>query len=219
MNQRRWISVGILLSVLLALLIVLFPKRGDAQDRSARERLDQLLGQDQPRLQDLMPAVPMLPQLPPQLSPERLAEEPFFKAFPDFQSLIQKLPHAVEVIETPQAYQLKVPVASEAEAEKVQVKVLPHQIEVSGESGQGGMTSHFMQSFTTSQAVDPDRIKRELQGQQLVITIPKKTGGAALEPSTPVPFTPLPEVKPAPLSAPLNERELDRLTPQKPVVI
>jgi hypothetical protein len=104
----------------------------------------------------------------------------------------------VSVRETESAYEIRVPLADAEDAERVTLDVTPHHIRVSGQTGvqadEGhtpspgvSVTSSFLQSFDTSREVLPDQVSRRLErdGSQLelMITIPKKAGSAAGEPT------------------------------------
>lgn len=154
-------------------------------ESSARQKLDNLLGQ-------APESVPLAP-IPQAEEAQRLPDwfgKPSLFGLP--------MPKAgVNVQETAEAYILRVPVATPGDADQVQVNVTPDRVEVSGQTGsqQGNLrsSSSFIQSFTTSQPVVPQKMSRKIEkvGEQneLVITIPKsgasKAGPQAASPALP----------------------------------
>jgi HSP20 family molecular chaperone IbpA len=213
MSKRR----GILLVVLagLALLGAFWFAFGrqDSAEWEARQKLDDMLGQGT-GTEGLQPTVPFpdrpdgsIPQMPEQL-PESSPQDPFQPPVRLFGFNIPMPKPAVDVKETPHAYELRVPLADPKDESGITLNVQPHRIEISGQSGSRkegvNFSSSFMQSFSTRQEVLPDKITRrtEQKGEDtaLVITIPKKSPGTISEPLPPA-STPIPPDPPE--SAPL----------------
>lgn len=124
--------------------------------------------------------------------------------------------------ETEKAYELRLPIDNPDDARNVSVEVSPHRVQVSGKrifrtpDGQQTGSSTFMQMFTTSAEVLPDKVTRIIEntdkGKQLVVTIPKKVPGQ--KPSTvETPITP--ETQDAP-EGELSPEVIKKLREMKP---
>lgn len=189
-NRKRplLLLVGLLLLAGLGFGLFLFRQAG-----SARDRITQALGEPY-TLND--PGV--RPQSP--ASPEWSAPS---DESPPGNGLLEGLPFpglpnsdGVSVQETDSAYQFRIPLTDASDADQVSVDVTPHHIRVSGQTSNGKEEDHtpgvsvissFTQSFDTPQEVLPDQVSRRLERNhsqvELIITIPKKGGGSASEPT------------------------------------
>ncbi|HEY9686465.1 MAG TPA: Hsp20/alpha crystallin family protein [Coleofasciculaceae cyanobacterium] len=218
MSKRRGILLAVLAGLALLAVLVIGLVQRNSPEWEARQKLDDLLGQGTSELQPTSP-FPERPDAGIHPMPEQLPKSPVQDPFqPPGRLFGFKLPlpkPAVDVTETPQAYELRVPLADPADESGIQLNVQPHRIEISGQSGSRktgvNFSTSFMQSFSTRQEVLPDKITRrtEQKGEDttLVITIPKKSPGTLSEPQPPskIPNQPdLPE--PAPL---LNPDSID----------
>jgi|GEM_PF-4917390 len=175
--------------VLLGLVGWMFRSLQDCQSQQARSRIEQSLGA--PSAQDLSREIPE-PELPhhpdllqdPERSPMGFSEIPSNPFGADAFSSND----GVKISEDKGAYHLSVPLANKNDANQVQLKVMPHHIEISGQTGTASdpnagpglsVTTSFMQSLETSQEVLPQKVKRELieqNGQSVLqVTVPKKT--------------------------------------------
>lgn len=195
MKQHR----GLLLALAAGLILLALVGLGwqNRQEVSARHKLDEILGPKTGNLfPDNSPALPD-PSMPDMNLPEppALGQLDAPNSFFGFNIPMPK--SGVEVKETPQAYELRIPLADPENESSIKLNVDPHRIEVAGQTGSksGGaqITSSFMQSFSTSSEVLPDKISRKTEKKgdntELVITIPKKTPGQLTEP-TPKPAKP-----------------------------
>jgi hypothetical protein len=168
MKSRGLILFILFAGILAILLYATFQEK--PQEAAARQHLNNLLGQanaDEPLSETQQPL--RLPEV----------DQSFF-GFP--------VPATdITVEETPSSYVLRIPLASAEDSSSVKLNVTPHRIEVSGQTGSKtegqSFSSSFMQAFSTNHEVMPDQVHRltEQHGKQteLVITIPKKSGGKA----------------------------------------
>jgi HSP20 family molecular chaperone IbpA len=182
----RPIVLGLLL---LGLVSWMFRSLQHCQSQQARSRIEQSLGA--PSAQELPQqlAEPELPHPPdllqdPERSPMGFSEIPSNP----FGSDAFSSNDGVKISEEKDAYRLSVPLADKSDANQIQLKVTPHHIEISGQTGTASnpnagpglsVTTSFMQSLETSQEVLPQKVKRELIEQDrqsvLQVTVPKKT--------------------------------------------
>ncbi len=198
MRNRRKVLLSLLAGFILLASSLAFNLRQSVGQMAAREKLDNLLGQDNP--EDSPPVVAPEDQNPfeaPQASPNQPGnqpenmengqlEPPTITGGSFFGLPMPLSGTGVDVQELADKYVLRIPLTDPQDASSVKLNVSPHRIEVSGQTGskENGATvnSSFMQSFTTSQEVNPDRISRhtEKHGEntELVVTIPKKTAGS-----------------------------------------
>jgi|GEM_PF-3000118 len=198
MKNRRKVLLSLLAGFILLASLLAFNLHQSIGQTAAREKLDSLLGQDNP--EDSPPiATPETqnPFEPPQASPNPpdtqsgnlengQPELPGITGGSFFGMPMPLSGAGVDVQELADKYVLRIPLADPQDASSIKLNVSPHHIEVSGQTGskENGATvnSSFMQSFTTSQEVNPDRISRhtEKNGEntELVVTIPKKTPGS-----------------------------------------
>lgn len=176
MNTRRfpaWLPLAGLGTVLGLLVFLSGRWEQGAQQSAARNHLDTVLGQANG-------------EAPPSDNP--LSSGP--AGFPEFNppsvfNLGLPQTDSVTIEESPQRYVLRVPLAEAEDSGDVQLKVTPHHIEISGQTGRQGQGGHyrssFMQAFTTPEEVMPDQVQRRTERREdkteLVITIPKKQVG------------------------------------------
>jgi len=179
--------------ILIGLVSWMFRGLQNCQSQQARSRIEQSLGA--PSTQDIPQELPV-PELPhppdllqdPERSPMGFSEIPSNP----FGSDAFSSNDGIQISEDKEAYRLSVPLADKSDANQVQLKVMPHHIEISGQTGttsdsNGGpglsVTTSFMQSLEISQEVLPQKVKRELieqNGQSVLkITVPKKTKSAS----------------------------------------
>jgi hypothetical protein len=166
MKNRGLIPGSIFAGIVVILIYASFQEK--PQEAVARQHLNDLLGQASPNEPLSSPQQPLkLPEV----------DQSFF-GFP--------MPTTdITVEETSSSYVLRIPLASAEDSSSVKLNVTPHRIEVSGQTGSKtegqSFSSSFMQAFSTHQEVIPDQVHRmtEQNGNQteLVITIPKKSGG------------------------------------------
>lgn len=181
-NLKFWV-VLLGLSGLLALAWYTVGNRADAKARASLNSI--LAGQRQtlkPSLDNPLGFSPF------SASPGRHFNKIFndlldeMNNMPEFHQLQGPKSSSVEITEQTDSYLVKVPISKAEDAEKIQVQVQPHQIQVSGQltrQTNGYYTSSsFMQSFATDAELEPDKVKRSVQENELVITIPKKQAGA-----------------------------------------
>jgi len=207
MSKRRNILL-IMGFGLLALTVALFLLvQHHESESAARQKLDTLLGQADETLPDQTdPFVPYPKTHPnsqapanPQIGSSPAPQSQGFLGLP-IPNPMESMPDSgVNVQESPTEYVLRIPLVNPADAKNVKVDVSPHRIEVSGKVGrqeQGvSFTSSFMQSFSTSQVVLPDKMTQKTvkvgDKTELVITIPKKPGGQPNLNPPPAPEAPL----------------------------
>ncbi len=172
------------------------------KDNQAKQKLDQLLGdsanppldqnQDALEPKDNAPSgKPLAPRSNAPGAAQSDSEEeegpltlPFAKAFPSWLDSVPGLSQVnIDVAETSQAYEVRVPIEHPEDARDVQVNVTPHRIEISGQvhygkpdSGFQG-TSSFMKSFNPGVEVLPSKVQRQVKQNTLLVIIPKKTPG------------------------------------------
>jgi HSP20 family molecular chaperone IbpA len=179
-------ALRIMLPLVALILVAGFLFNCAQPESSARHKLDNLLGEPS----EHMP--------PPAASEEAPASPDWFNK-PNFLGFT--MPEAVNVQETGSAYVLRVPIANPGDADQVQVNVSSSRIEVSGQTGSkhgnSSSSSSFFQSFTTSQAVLPNKMTKKVEKKgeqnQLVITIPKDP--QAPHAAKALPATPLPDLQ------------------------
>jgi len=213
MSIRRIILFCTLIACVLSLLALVWTHHGDeASEMAARQKLDNVLGPNDENLpgpdinpfaKDFSPHEPVSP--PAAKTPSE--NGPILPGFPNIPGLATlpnplggMLDNGVDVKESAEAYVIKVPINNPDDARNVKVNVETHHIEVSGQTGHqengASFSSSFMQSFSTSQALLPEKMtqKTEKKGNrtELVITIPKK------ERSQPNRQTPPATAQPAP---------------------
>lgn len=200
-KRRKILLIGIAGMLALFSLLVIGLRHG-SEDMAARQKLDNVLGQAEESSPETSPFTPYEPPAPPAPSTTPSAP-PGFPGFPLTNPTAGMPDSGVDVQEYPTEYVLRIPLTNPADARNVKVNVTPHHIEVSGKIGrreQGvSFTSSFVQSFSTSQTVLPNKVtqKTEKNGAKtdLVITIPKAHGG----PSNAAPLPPpAPEAPAAP---------------------
>ncbi len=175
MTRQRLLTGLLLGSLALSLTLALSHAGSRPLDRAARQKLDALLAQGEPQV---------VPD-PGQVTPPALPVQP------DVRSLFE-LMHAPEmdIQETPQAYEIRVPLDKPADAQNVTVDAEPHRIAVTVKSVRGGFSSSAMRATTTVAELLPARVKREtLTGPDgkltLLITVPKREAGGYLPPVVP----------------------------------
>lgn len=204
MNKSRKILLGLLAGFIVIATLLVLVMRQATGEYSAREKLNQMLGQTQPDLQNSDEAPPMPPPEAPPL-PNNSGGSFFGLPLP--------MPQAgVDVQETNSSYILRIPLADPKDASSIKLNITANRIEVSGQTGSKengtSVTSSFMQAFTTSQEVLPGQVSRRTEkngdNTQMVITIPKKQPGPGDDsqpPNTESPQQPQPdnnELPPAP---------------------
>ena len=215
MNKRR--NILLIMSLgLLAFVVALFIfVQHNETESVARQKLDSLLGQADETIPDQ--TEPFIPYPRPQTHPNppgnaQPQQEPGFLGLP-IPSLMQGMADSsVNVQESPTQYVLRIPLINPADAKNVKVDVSPNRIEISGKIGRqdqgASYTSSFMQSFSTSQTVLPEKMtqKTEKTGDktELVITIPKKPGA---QPNYNPPPTPEAPIAPQAPESPLPDEE------------
>jgi HSP20 family molecular chaperone IbpA len=183
--------------ILLGLLGWMFRGLQNCQAQQARTRIEQSLGNPSPQSLPQESPLSEFPSPSPDLLQDPERSPMGFPSMPanPFSELDSELgidADGVKINEDADAYRIDVPLANKADANEVQVKVSPHHIEVSGQTGsspksQSGpglsFTTSFMQSLDTSQEVLPQKVKRDLierNGQSVLhVTIPKKSKSAA----------------------------------------
>ena len=212
MSTRRKAALLIIAGLLALTLGSLLGLSNHSEESAARQKLDNLLGQAdtlpfaENRPSEHIPLEAPNLQAPPEnpnntpnatepLGSDPLASEPpGFLGLPIPNPLAGNVPDSgVDVQEYAANYVLRIPLTDPVDARNVKVNVTPHHIEVSGKIGrreQGvSFSSSFMQSFSTSQAVLPDKVTQAIQKTgsktDLVITVPKQhpgQGNSKLEP-------------------------------------
>jgi hypothetical protein len=204
MSKRRKVLLVLAAGVMALFAFLLLGWRHGSEDLAARQKLDNLLGQADE--QPLPPVSPFIPdERPAPLASAPPPEPPGFLGLPIPNPMsMSGIPDSgVEVQESPTGYVLRIPLTNPAEARNVKVNVSANHIEVSGKIGrqeQGvSFTSSFVQSFSTSQPVLPNKVtqKTEKNGAktELVIRIPKQsTGSSNIAPQPP----PAPQAPAAP---------------------
>lgn len=191
-SSTHWMIMSRLGLLLCAVLVF---QGCHSPESSARHQLDQLLGKNDPKLQQAPtaqePSDPMLRQMEQTLEHQHTLAQKLENLGSGISTAFQ-IP-SIDFKETEKAYELRVPVSRPEDAENVQLQVEPFHIQVAGQftTHPGGnshfsASSSFMKSFPTTQELLPTQITRTLQGKTLLITIPKKTPGSApISPSTP----------------------------------
>ncbi|MGE0199939.1 MAG: hypothetical protein AB7P76_03095 [Candidatus Melainabacteria bacterium] len=130
--------------------------------------------------------------LPPAQLPGQLAkpgtpgmQDGLFSGLPNWRLNIAQ--PDMQVNETPQAYEITVPLANNQNPDSVQAQASGQTIQIRGEQALGGEnggqswgTSTFVKSWTVPQPLRGDQITRRVDEKphQLVITIPKAAAGA-----------------------------------------
>ncbi|MCE3233842.1 MAG: hypothetical protein K0Q50_22 [Vampirovibrio sp.] len=188
MNKQKKILLSALAGVLLlAFLFGANPFQSPGES-AARQKLDHLLGQADESLPNLDSEQQAEQQSqPPEQEPS--AGLPGLQGGSFFGMPMPLSGAGVDVQELSDKYVLRVPLADPQDASSVKLNVSPHRIEISGQTGSkrdgASITSSFMQSFSTSQEVVPDRISKRTEQNgdeaELVITIPKKRNAPADE--------------------------------------
>lgn len=189
MSQRRTRLLWVLaISLVLGSGWLWFGVR-QAETDAARERVAQALGLpnalNDPTLSRPLQQQPELPES---------SELPFGQpgqAFDGLSSALGSSDNGVSVEETETAYQVHIPLAEASDASKVTVNVAAHHVQVSGQTGvhqrDTTITTTFMQSFSTSQEVLPEKVSRQIvkNGAQLelLVTVPKKQPGGGTAPA------------------------------------
>jgi hypothetical protein len=192
-------SVGLPAFMLVLTLLAfsgcsLFSESFQSHSPEARQKIDDLLGQDRevapqaqkpPATDDFDPNNPSGERSPEEnIMPDRLPDMPaagnLEHWFPSLSSLFSQ--DAIAVEEQPDRYIIQVPLASPDDARQVQVEVQPHHIQVSGKTGSkkqsASYSSSFLQSFQTSSEVLPSRVEQKVvahqQSSKLMVTVYKK---------------------------------------------
>ncbi len=199
MSKRRKAALLFFAGLLTLVLWSLLGLSNHTEETAARQKLDNLLGQA-----DTLPfaengpseRIPLdAPNENPNETPnttDPLGSNPLASAPPGFLGLPIPNPLAgnvpdsgVDVQEYAANYVLRIPLTDPADARNVKVNVTPHHIEVSGKIGRReqsvSFSSSFVQSFSTSQTVLPDKVTQAIQKTgsktELVITVPKQHPG------------------------------------------
>lgn len=196
MRNRRKVLMSLLAGIVLLASLLAFNLHQSSGQMGAREKLDNLLGPSDngedappmaaPESQDFPPNGFETQQPPPNQEEDPLAP-PAITGGSFFGMPMPLSGAGVDVQELGDRYVLRIPLADPQDATSVKLNVSPHRIEVSGQTGSkengASVNSSFMQSFTTAQEVNPDKITRrtEKNGEntELVITIPKKAAGSS----------------------------------------
>lgn len=200
MKRRRLIPIALTVIVLMAALLTFTNLNTHQVEHQARQKLDSLLGQQ------------TQPPLPLEEEPERFPPQGFQPVMPnrDNQEMessneldlsngqLPGLPFlipktSVDVQESPDQYTLRVPLAAAEDAHEIRLQVEPHHVEISGKTGtrhEGAMmTTSFMQSFSTSEELLPDKVRKKTEQHddltEMVIIIPKKRSGQVKNSSQP----------------------------------
>ena len=211
MNKRRKILLIVIAGAIALFAFLLNGLRHGSTDLAARQKLDQALGPEG-SLENNAEASPFTPDRPANPPAEDPLDNQLATAPPGFMGLPIPNPMSmspgvpdsgVDVQEYPGEYVVRIPLTTAADAHNVKVNVTPHHIELSGKIGrreQGvSFTSSFVQSFSTSQTVLPEKMTQKTikngDKLELVVTIPKQhTGQANASPLPP----PAPEAPAAP---------------------
>lgn len=216
----------IVLGVLLLVQTGCSTPEARREDAKAREKLDQILGDDAPenqpdhaqRHREEESARPHAPA--PQAAPSQEDDSedpltmPFSKAFPSWLDQMTSMGQpSIQVAETNSAYEIRIPIQQPDDARDVQVNVSPHHIEISGQVRYGQQdaafqgSSSFLKGFNTSSEVLPNKVQRQIKKNLLLVTIPKKT--PSLSPVKKQPkATPKPKDVYPPDADPLEEQQI-----------
>lgn len=184
MSPKKKILLSALAGFALLVLLLGVNPFQSSGDTAARHKLDRLLGQTEDAWPDLDPAQQSDPQQSQQPEQEPSTGLPSLQGGSFFGMPMPLSGAGVDVQELADKYVLRIPLADPQDASSVKLNVDPHRIEVSGQTGskRDGTTvsSSFLQTFSTSQEVLPDRVSRKTEQNgsdtELVITIPKKKG-------------------------------------------
>jgi hypothetical protein len=208
MSKQRKILLTILAGTLALSIALMMGLQHKSHELAARDKLDSLLGQaDETLPADNIPFTPYpsapaapAPSTPPSGSgtPNGSSQPPGAGlGLPILNPFAGGIPDSgVDVQESPTAYVLRIPLLNAEDAHNVKANVTPHHIEISGNIGRreqnATYTSSFVQSFSTSQTVLPEKMTQKTvksgDKTELVITIPKKQSGQpSLSPSAPPP--------------------------------
>ncbi|MEB3286516.1 MAG: hypothetical protein VKJ04_03325 [Vampirovibrionales bacterium] len=186
-SQRFWLSLLLSTCLIISSGCQANPLQNQ-KEKAAEDKLNQILGEKPP--EDLAPLSPT--PSPEQMPDTETLDSPSpFGALPNWaQKMLPGQPN-IKVEEAREFYRVFITLENPKDANSVKLNVMPHQIQISGQSsfGKEGMqgSSSFFKSFSTQSELLSEQVKREdmpsqeNKPHQLVFLIPKKAPSEPLK--------------------------------------